>query len=536
MDDIDRLTPSELQHTFQLVKANADFPNLVYLLLFDRDAVIKSIETVLKIDGRDYLEKIVQVGFDLPAISESRLQNVLLSGLDQVLKNIPLEKFNQARWGNLYIGALKPYFTNLRRVNRFLSTLSFHFALFRNQDSFEVNPVDLIGIETLRVFEPDVYQTLARSKAAFTDIRDRSLLPRDEEHRSAVMGVLERSSEITRDYAKELLKQLFPPAERVFGGSRYASDFADEWLREQRVCSDRFFDRYFSFAIPEDDLSQAQIDRILAKTNDRNELCSELKSLAEQGLLEVAMQRLEAYKQQISPDRAIPFITSLFDIGEKLSQNAGGMFEISPTIHASRIIYWFMKTVDGNENRRRILLECLNRTTGLSLPVHFVSIQDQALTEARTSDSVLLDAPSVEELKSILRAKFETAASNAGLDNNPHLLMILLRWSAWGGLEPAKTFCVRLVSTQEGALKLLKAFLARSLSQGMGDHVGQESWFIQLANVEYFLPWEDVAKSLAGLDEKALSPEYKRGLDAFQEAVKRRQEGKKDFGSTIGDI
>jgi predicted KAP-like P-loop ATPase len=197
MDDIDRLTPSELQHTFQLVKASADFPNLVYLILFDREVVTESIETVLKINGSDYLEKIIQVGFDMPAIEDNRMQRVLLNGLDGVLKNIPSEKFNKGRWGNLFVGALKPYFTNLRKINRFLSTLSFHFALFRSQDSFEVNPVDLIGIETLRVFEPGVYQALAHNKAAFTDLPDRSLLPQDEEYRAAVKSVLERAAKAT---------------------------------------------------------------------------------------------------------------------------------------------------------------------------------------------------------------------------------------------------------------------------------------------------------------------------------------------------
>jgi predicted KAP-like P-loop ATPase len=536
MDDIDRLTPSELQHTFQLVKANADFPNLVYLILFDREVVIKSIETVLKINGSDYLEKIIQVGFDMPAIEDNRTQSVLSNGLDQVLENIPSEKFNKVRWGNLFVGALKPYFTNLRKINRFLSTLSFHFALFRSQDSFEVNPVDLIGVETLRVFEPGVYQALAHNKAAFTDLPDRSLLPQDEEYRAAVKTVLERASEETRDHAKELLKQLFPPAERALGGSRYGSDFADEWYRQQRVCSSQFFDRYFSFAIPEGDLSQAQIDRILAKTNNRDELCSELRGLADQGLLDVAMQRLEAYKQQISLDRAVPFITGLFDIGEMLSEQSGGMFDISPSMHASRIIYWYLKTSDSQENRREALRICVTDTVGLSLPAHFVSIQEQALTEGRTGEPLLLDAPIVEELKGILRAKIELAAANGDLNKNPHLLMILFQWRNWGGQEQATAFCRELISSQDGALRLLNIFLVRSVSHSMGDYVGRERWYIQLASIEFFLPWEDVDKSLTGLDETVLSPQYRRGVDAFREAVKRRREGKKDLGSPTDDL
>ena len=39
IDDIDRLTKSEIRQIFQLVKALADFPNTVYLLSFDKDIV-----------------------------------------------------------------------------------------------------------------------------------------------------------------------------------------------------------------------------------------------------------------------------------------------------------------------------------------------------------------------------------------------------------------------------------------------------------------------------------------------------------------
>src|SRR5258708_32230811 len=66
IDDVDRLTADEVRLIFQLIKANADFPNLVYLALFQRDIVEKSLEKVTSGSGKDFLEKIVQIGFDGP--------------------------------------------------------------------------------------------------------------------------------------------------------------------------------------------------------------------------------------------------------------------------------------------------------------------------------------------------------------------------------------------------------------------------------------------------------------------------------------
>jgi KAP family P-loop domain len=66
MDDIDRLTPNETANLFQLVKTNGDFPKIIYLLLCQRDTVEHALKIALELDGKQYLKKIVNVGFDIP--------------------------------------------------------------------------------------------------------------------------------------------------------------------------------------------------------------------------------------------------------------------------------------------------------------------------------------------------------------------------------------------------------------------------------------------------------------------------------------
>jgi hypothetical protein len=45
---------------------NADFSNVTYVLAFDRLVVEKYLDEENGIRGRDYLEKIIQVSFDIP--------------------------------------------------------------------------------------------------------------------------------------------------------------------------------------------------------------------------------------------------------------------------------------------------------------------------------------------------------------------------------------------------------------------------------------------------------------------------------------
>ena len=67
IDDIDRLSENEIIAVFQLVKVLADFPNTIYLLAFDYDVVVRALSKVQQGDGKEYLEKIIQVPFEIPS-------------------------------------------------------------------------------------------------------------------------------------------------------------------------------------------------------------------------------------------------------------------------------------------------------------------------------------------------------------------------------------------------------------------------------------------------------------------------------------
>ena len=66
VDDIDRLTDSETEIFFRLIKGIADFDNLIYLLLFDKVIVSNSLKTFKNEDGEKYLDKIIQYSISIP--------------------------------------------------------------------------------------------------------------------------------------------------------------------------------------------------------------------------------------------------------------------------------------------------------------------------------------------------------------------------------------------------------------------------------------------------------------------------------------
>ena len=86
IDDIDRLTNQQIRDIFQLVKQVGDLPKVIYVLAMDRDVVKRALEEVHKYDGNEYLEKIIQIPFEIPELRKSKLHNIFLQSLMRLLR------------------------------------------------------------------------------------------------------------------------------------------------------------------------------------------------------------------------------------------------------------------------------------------------------------------------------------------------------------------------------------------------------------------------------------------------------------------
>jgi len=146
LDDVDRLTQAQTALLFQLVKANADLPNFVYLMLFQRDIVEESLNSISNDCGAEFLEKIVQVGLDIPRIENSHVEAVLFEGLNALLKDVSESQFDQVRWGT---PTSEAYVSTLKRCGREeISSVPVVLHIPRQaRRGFEVDAIDFLTIE-----------------------------------------------------------------------------------------------------------------------------------------------------------------------------------------------------------------------------------------------------------------------------------------------------------------------------------------------------------------------------------------------------
>ena len=168
IDDIDRLNDVEIRQIFQLIKSLGDFPNTIYLLAFDKTVAINALEKVQKSHGAEYLEKVVQIPFEVPLISKQEVERLLFNQLDELIKDIHVNKWDQTYLGNTYHSGFKYFFRNIRDVTRYINSLRFSFEMVKD----DVNPMDFFAITAIQVFTPEVYYGIRDNKDIFSGVPD----------------------------------------------------------------------------------------------------------------------------------------------------------------------------------------------------------------------------------------------------------------------------------------------------------------------------------------------------------------------------
>ena len=508
IDDIDRLNQSEIKQIFRLIRVNADFPNTIYLLSFDRKIIEKNLEEQVGISGNDYLNKIVQVNFDVPLIGRSKVETFLFTELDRILSVLPesaQEFFRQddPRWVNVYHSGFKNFFKSIRDIKRYVSSLEFNISQMYQGEVMEVNPIDFFAIEAIRVFAPDFFLFMRERKSLFTSTDRGSTSRSDSPRRDEVQSGLEKLSDESKKSMTELLKRLFPQVDGVLehGYSTHGHGSQSTWSNYLRVCATSNFDSYFTL-IPgggEEELSQFEIEEILRKTDSEEEFKNILRDFIGKGKIRKVLQRIQDFtgdQSRIPEDHVKNIVIALFNISDELPKEKITMWDYGADMDLMRIIHQLMKRSGDESKNFEILKEIIPSSGGLFGPVQRVSLESAKLEEGNDADASLISEENVGELQSLCLEKINNTDIDVLLRHND-LLYILYRWKEWDQAKSWQNFIDDVVSSDRKLLLLLPTFVARTAHQSFGDYGSRTT---EKFNFEAFKDFADVDKVKAKLE------------------------------------
>jgi len=475
IDDIDRLNNTEIRQMFQLVKSLGDFKNTIYLPSFDKNVVINALKKVQEGSGSEYLEKVVQIPFEVPLISKGEVEHLLIDELTKLTKDLPENKWDRGYWLDIYSSGFMDFFQNIRDVTRYLNTLRFGFEMVKN----EINVVDFFAITAIQVFVPEVYYGIRDNKDIFTGVYSNSKRSEaiKEQAKKRCDEIISRGKDLPPEVLKTFLIKLFPKLESIYGNNNFGHEELRNWRRDRRICSPDIFDMFFRLSLPKEEISQREIEEILSLGNNSESFAQAFLNL-EGGKVSKFLDRFEDYAlsdNDIPTGNIEPIINALMDIGDLLSEgDLDDLNLLDPNIHKKlhHLFYKLSHRFESYDERFNIFKRAIEKSTrSLYTIVYEISLQEKLHAQSGLKEEPTVNSKQLEELKKLACNKIQSWAKDGQLAKHKQLAYILLKWKEWGQQEEVNNFVNDMIKNDEGLIDFITGFLDKIVIYSSLDYI-----------------------------------------------------------------
>jgi len=536
IDDIDRLTPDEVLLVFHLVKSVGRLPNVMYLLVFDRELAEKVVNERYPSEGPHFLEKIIQASFELPLPARDDLNRAALS-LIEMLCGLPKEEDQLRRFMNIFYDAVSPYLNTPRDLTRLSNAIAVSWPAV----AWEVDLGDYVALEIMRLFEPLVYNTIRTNQSRLCGTR--SDYGNREDPKKEIEHFLKLVPEKRRDYTRLALMRLFPRFENI----RYSEGSIDKWEAQRLVCTEKHFGTYFRMSIGDETLSIAEIDGFIEHAGDKEYVKrafrNALNSIRKNGKSKVPLlfDEVNVHASRIDKANIQPLISAIFEIADDIlrdeDRERGGFSIGNNHLRIHWLIHKLMsERCDLDERSRILMAACQDAQVGWLVDLTSSAISDHFPNkdkEPEPPEKCLLKKEVLSELKAHAIKTIKSAASSGKLLLHPHLPYILFQWSEFaeeGGAE-VKAWTMEQLKNDESVSMLARAFTSESWSHsmgmfGLGDRVAMRKVRASVDGLERILDVDEFRRRLEEIENgNTLDGDRRQSIQVFLEAWRKRETG-----------
>lgn len=432
IDDIDRLNNEQIRLIFQLVNSLAGFPNMIYLLSFDREVVTRALSEEQKCNGEEYLEKIIQMPFDIPEVQISLVHEFLFNKLDNLLFNeIPCDNFEKEYWDNIFQNCISPFIKGIRDVNRILNVYRFKYGLMHD----ETNCIDLLALTTLQICAPSIFDWIYRNEERVTG----------SQYGKGMSGI--DQNKIKSEFLEEFkivyaenpeimlhaVQALFPKISWRSGGYFYNGDTQEELRKKQKIACPSRFSSYFNLSL--DDITFAK-KQILDSINnyDYNTLNQHFAEWTTENKLYKYTQELFPYIEDISEERLVLFLKLLLvaQTDEK-NHESKGIFEPIPASMCEKCCWRLFERLGKEKNEKEMIkiiesseIDLFSIIIGM---IYRIECSYGRIGNSTDSYYKVVDEAQLENIEQAIKNKLESVSEEQNLLDAIYFIDIYFIWN-----------------------------------------------------------------------------------------------------------
>jgi len=492
IDNISRLYDDEIKQIFQIVKSIGDFSNTVYLLALDKDQVIYAMNRLNGRGGAEFVEKLVQLPFEIPEIDVQSLEAILIDRLSHMVQEVPQDAWQKDYWTDIYYSSFRNFFKNVRDITRYINTL--HFSYLRLRDV--VHPVDFFALTAIDVFLPEIYAAIRDNKDLFTDLisnvylEDKAFLAKDKLRCDTILA---SNTRIPKHIVLDMLILLFPRLQKLYSPDKefyYNSKLA---RKLKRVSDPDSFDAYFRLSIQEGQVQEDEFKTILNLARDQETFTQALARLNKDERIVTFLCQLDGHVlDNVSLQYAANMCAAFFDDADLFPKGASSALSFDTFSRIYRIINRLLIKFNKGE-RFNVLKGAIDQMQNSILLAIFVMRElskEFTLMEefAPDQDHSILSQDQINELKKAVCTKISAWAESGRLAEHPDRLSILYAWREWGNEKQCEEYVKKLIQTDPGLMSFLLAALQKPIADAMTEYKKKADWEQSLTHITYFIP------------------------------------------------
>ena len=488
IDDIDRLSNEQIRYVFQLVTSVAKFPNTIYLLVFDKDIVVKALEQVQEGSGEDYLEKVIQIPIEIPDINRSTLRNILLNKLNEILKRHNDAHFSDSRWGNIYTYCIDPFINNIRDINRLCNSVEFKLTAI----SGEVDFTDMVALTALEISMPSVYGWVKNNRCVLTgdldpfhlSFTDRKPQEWYEIYEKQLLEIVQNGTENVSnkkdvELALKCLAHIFPHFGQKIGKA-YEVFTQDVLRNNNQVAHPEKFDRYFNLTLDYIEIKKSEVVAVM-ETMDSDEIVELLLEKDKEEIIYEFIEEIRAATEKTTFDRAEVLIEALLEAKPQLNTEQGKReLFLNTSELATYAIYDLFKKI-LIDDRKQYFIDIINAATcnQLSSLAEIINILElahgrlSANGQERSGLSKILNLEDLPDIESAFMDRTKELLKEKSLFHLKSWRMVLHLMENFVP-EFTSEYVSSELSKDENVLRFIDSSVARWIGHGVTYEVNNE--------------------------------------------------------------
>jgi len=274
LDEIDRMQRDELLVLLKILRGASSIKNVTFICAFSEESVKIELNKGGQLSD-DYLEKFFPISVRLTQPTTEIVGRCFRVRLQQRLLEQKWFRTDQdatefeTALDNVWTDSLDKVLTNLRKAGMLLNDI----IASGQPIAGEVNPLDLVMIEAIRRFSPQIYQRVRTSARYLVGTPTNPYFSEEKDKNEFFKNMTSQIGQTHEaDAIRILLCWLFPEYAKASGASIWSSvrrprndGLADS---DKRICSESYFQIYFRAAVPEEMFSNAESEELILNLNE----------------------------------------------------------------------------------------------------------------------------------------------------------------------------------------------------------------------------------------------------------------------------